>query len=82
MNGTRFFSQGDYAHALTEFQAAYELAPVPAVLYNIAVTFEQLGRAREALDTYVEYRASGPPKERIADVTAKIARLKQTLGVP
>lgn len=81
MAGTQFYGRGDYAHALTEFQAAYQLAPMPAVLFNIAITFEQLGRTREALDTYVEYRASAP-KERLAEITAKIGRLKQTLGVP
>lgn len=80
----QLFDSGDYARALVEFQAAYELAPMPAVLYNIAVTFEQLGRTREALDTYVQYNASGAatPAARAAAVAAKIAHLKQTLGVP
>jgi Tfp pilus assembly protein PilF len=36
--GVALFNEADYAGALAEFKKAYELAPNPAVLYNIGQT--------------------------------------------
>jgi tetratricopeptide (TPR) repeat protein len=48
MAGSKAFRLGDYATALTEFEAAYELQPVGAIRFNIAVCLEKLGRSDEA----------------------------------
>lgn len=42
------FKQGDYACALSGYQASYELKPVPELLFNIGQTRRRLGQHKEA----------------------------------
>jgi tetratricopeptide (TPR) repeat protein len=37
-SGVALFKEAKYAEALAEFERAYEIAPHPLVLYNIAIT--------------------------------------------
>jgi tetratricopeptide (TPR) repeat protein len=73
--GTKLYSVGDFAGALTEFETAYAYKWVAAVLFNIGVTLEQLGRNDEALDVYQRFLATNPPQA--SDVQRKIDALRQ-----
>ncbi len=56
MAGASDYESGDYEHALLEFQRAYELSQRPALFYNIALSYQQLGdlaHAIEYLDRYL-----------------------------
>jgi hypothetical protein len=59
--GVKAYDAKDYSHALDEFHAAYQAKPSPAILRNIALTLEGLGRDAEALDTLEQFvDDSGP----------------------
>ena len=60
----RLFGEKDNDAALAEFRRVYELAPNPAVLFNIGLVYAALGRAVEAvdaLDRVLEAPGTVPP---------------------
>jgi tetratricopeptide (TPR) repeat protein len=74
---------GHYGDAITEFTRAYELAPSPTPLYNIAVAHAEYGQPLEAVEMFRRYLAEGGdkiPAERRARVQARIAQLEAKLG--
>ena len=70
---------GDYEGALERFLAAQAAYPHPATLYNIARSYQDLGRLQEALDTYRLVAAADPERaEELAPVIAVLdAQLQQ-----
>lgn len=50
-NGVKLYQDGNYAAALTEFEAAYELKPGPGSLQNVALCQKALFRYAEAADS-------------------------------
>jgi len=70
---------GDYEGALERFLAAQAAYPHPATLYNIARSYQDLGRLQEALDTYRLVAAADPDRaEELAPVIAVLdAQLQQ-----
>ena len=59
-DGRLQFSGGHYREALGLFKESYQLAPYPALLFNIARCHEQLGEFHDALDAYEQYLAVNP----------------------
>jgi hypothetical protein len=57
--GVEAFHQDRYEEALVDFQRAYDLAPHPLVLYNLAATYRELGRYGDAIVTYQRFLAEG-----------------------
>ena len=49
-SGVALFKEAKYAEALAEFERAYEIAPHPLVLYNIAGCHRELSHYSEAVD--------------------------------
>jgi hypothetical protein len=68
--------RGDYERALTEYVAAYEAKPHPAVLYNIATIYERLGQPEEAARFYQQYLDERPDAPDGAAVQARMAGLR------
>ena len=64
----------DYEGAIEDFKRAYEIKKVSNLLYNIARTYEKLGKFEEAL-TYYE-RFVNEPEVAVEARTDAIARLK------
>ena len=50
--GVALVDEGNYKRALEEFEKAYDLAPHPLVLFNIAGAHRALKNYRQALDSY------------------------------
>jgi hypothetical protein len=76
--GTAYLDAEVFDKAVEEFEAAYALMPLPALLYNIAFSYDnQRGGAEQALDYYNRY-LSADPDGKMADVArrrvAKIVR--------
>jgi len=74
---------GQFDAALVELKKAYDLAPTYRILYNVGVVYQQLkdyARALDAYERYVEEGGAGIPEERLADVHARIERLKGRVG--
>jgi hypothetical protein len=66
-----------YADAISEYEAAYAIAPKPDVLFNIAVDQEKLGQLAEAADTFQRYLDERDTPASDADaVTVRIAELR------
>jgi len=79
--GVALYSEADYRAALVEFRRAYEIAPNPAVLYNIGQTYYQLQNYAAALSTLERYLAeSGPTAPHRQEVEQTIATLQARVG--
>lgn len=64
--GSSYYEQGRWTDALQEFEVAYRLssdARKPALLYNIGLTQERLGRLAEAIESFRRY-LDGTPNAR------------------
>jgi tetratricopeptide (TPR) repeat protein len=76
LRGVAMYRKGHYEAAMQAFMAAHRFAPLPAVLYNLAITAERMGAKRDALDYYREYLIRWPEAPDRADVEKKIAALR------
>jgi tetratricopeptide (TPR) repeat protein len=75
--GVAMFRRGHFEAAMQAFTAAQRFAPLPEVLYNMAVTAERLGSRRDAIDYFLEYLRMRPNAPDRAHVEREIARLRE-----
>jgi tetratricopeptide (TPR) repeat protein len=80
VKGEKLFDEGRYAEAAREFNAAYNLAPHPQVLYNIATCHEKSGDVPAAVLAYRRYVAEAQDAAEIAEIKAKLAALEGKVG--
>lgn len=79
--GVALYGEADYRAALVEFKRAYDLAPNPAVLYNIGQTYFQLQSYAAALTTFERYLAdAGPAASHRAEVEQSVETLRSRVG--
>jgi tetratricopeptide (TPR) repeat protein len=57
--GVALYEEGNFAGALAEFQAAYNTAPAPSILYNIGLTYRALYRYPDAISALQRYLIEG-----------------------
>jgi len=69
-SGVALFKDAKYAEALTEFQRAYDIAPHPLVLYNIAGCHRELGHYAEAISYYNRFISEGNGRVPAARLSA------------
>lgn len=74
--GVAMFNRGEYDAAMQAFIAAHRFAPLPEVLYNLALTSERLERWRDARDYYREYLRVRPAAPDRAHVEKRIEALR------
>ena len=79
-NGVALYQERKYSEALAEFQRAHEIAPHPLVLYNIATTYRELSRYKEAVEFYGRFLAEAEGVVAPARVQAARAELEEILG--
>ena len=89
-SGVALYKEGKYSEALAEFQRAYEIAPHPLVLYNIAGCYRELSRYSDAVKAYERFLAEGKgqvPSGRLTaaqseldGILARIARVTVTVS--
>jgi hypothetical protein len=89
-SGVALFKENKFAEALAEFERAYELAPHPLVLYNIAGCHRELSHYAQAVATYKRFLTEGKgvvPDARLATaqteldgILARIARVTVTIA--
>jgi tetratricopeptide (TPR) repeat protein len=68
---------GQYEQAILEYQAAYQLAPRPELLFNIAQCHRLAGHASEAIDYYERFLAALPDDPAADEARIHVATLKQ-----
>ena len=88
-SGVALYKETKYSEALAEFQRAYEIAPHPLVLYNIAGCHRELSQYAEAVKAYTQFLAEGKgqvPASRLTaaqteldGILARIARVTVTV---
>jgi len=74
------YALGRYAEAAPLFERAFELKPVPALLYNAAQSHRLAGHPERAVTLYESYlRLYGDPARK-AEIEAHIAELKTAIA--
>jgi len=74
-SGVALFKETKYAEALAEFERAYEIAPHPLVLYNIAGCHRLMSHYAEAVAHYKRFLADGKgvvAAERLASAQSEL----------
>lgn len=77
--GLTLYDKNQYESALGEFESAYKLRQVPALMFNIAQTHRKLGHVQQALDFYERYLLAEPsmPAATKGKVQGYIEQLRQ-----
>jgi hypothetical protein len=81
--GLKLYEEEDYKTALTEFERAYQIAPTPKILYNMARIQRHQNNYVAALTNFQRYlsEATGSvPADRKAEVDKEIAVLRQRVA--
>jgi len=76
LRGVAMYRRGQYEAAMQAFIAAHRFAPLPEVLYNLAVTAERIGSRQDAVDYYREYLRLRPSAPDRGHVEREIRRLR------
>ena len=79
-SGVALYSEQKYAEALAEFQRAYEIAPAPIVLLNIAACHRELSQYGEAVAYYRRFLTEGEGKAPAAKLASARADLDAILA--
>ncbi|MEE2904235.1 MAG: PEGA domain-containing protein [Myxococcota bacterium] len=78
-NGKSAFRKGDYEGAIAAFKAAYDIKPTSGALFNIAKSYERMGRFEEAVEYLQQYLEVDPNATDRANIEENIRRLKRSI---
>jgi tetratricopeptide (TPR) repeat protein len=78
--GETQFAMGQFAAALKQYQAAYELKPLPGFLFNIGQCHRNLGHLEEAIFSFKRYLRLRPDAPNRAAVEELISDLERQLA--
>lgn len=78
--GVALFKEGKFKEALAEFERAYEIAPHPLVLYNIAGCHRELSSYGEAIKFYERFLKEGKGQVPAGRLTAAQTELDGILA--
>ena len=79
--GRRYFDVGEYDRAIEKLKAAYLVAPLPELLYDLGQAFRLKGECAEALSLYRRYLKTEPPAARAERTGARIADMQACVAV-
>jgi tetratricopeptide (TPR) repeat protein len=82
LRGRQAHGSGDYPQAIVEYQAAYSLAPLPELLFNIAQCYRLAGRNREAILYYERYLDAVPAGGVSEDAREHVEALRTAAAPP
>ncbi|GAB4212356.1 MAG: hypothetical protein OHK0013_35010 [Sandaracinaceae bacterium] len=74
--GQAYFLQGRFGEAAAEFEAAYQIQPFTAFLYNAGVAYESGGELPRAVELFQRYVSQESNERDRAEVEARIAQLR------
>jgi len=81
--GQQLYSEGKYEAAWIEFSSAYEIAPLPDLIFNLARCEVKMGRTKEAIAHYREFLAAVPNDPAAPRIRTEIESLeRRQQGVP
>jgi outer membrane receptor for ferrienterochelin and colicins len=79
--GNQLFKAGRYDEALVEFLTSNRLARNRNVIFNIARTYESLGRLEEAYNYYVDYIRERPNRRDRAEAQGRLRVLEPQIAL-
>jgi tetratricopeptide (TPR) repeat protein len=62
--GQNEYNLGNYTEAVRQFEEAYRLKPLPALLFNIAQCYRFIGNLEKAVQTYRSYLRNAAPDDK------------------
>jgi tetratricopeptide (TPR) repeat protein len=74
-HGLALFNEGRFEEARAEFEAGYDLQPLPLFLFNAAQAARRAGERARALDLYKRFVAADPESSQRAEADQHIAEL-------
>jgi tetratricopeptide (TPR) repeat protein len=77
--GDDYHRRGKYDQAIDEYLAAYDLAPLPLLLYNVGQAYRLKGDKRKALSYYERYLAADPNGARATQATLHAEALRKAI---
>ncbi len=84
LKGKALVEEGAYEQAIVELEASYKLKPVPIVIYNIALCYDQLHKYGEAVKQYLKFIETSKDSEQEkllkAEVEKRLEVLKGFIG--
>jgi len=75
--GEMLYKTSNHKGALVEFEKAYELEPLPALLFNIARCYEVMADVAQAIKIYRLYLKKQPGSPKRALVEARLKNLEK-----
>jgi tetratricopeptide (TPR) repeat protein len=83
VRGQDLYRQGKYEAAWIEFSSAYEIAPLPDLVFNLARCEAKMNRTKEAISHYQEFLRMRPDDAESGPIRDEVARLdRQLKGLP
>ncbi len=81
--GGQFYEESDWAHAIEEFRAAYDLWTNPVILFNLAQAYRRDGQLSQAIETFNRYLETAPniTREQRAEVEESVREIQETRAV-
>ena len=80
--GKKLHAAGKHAEAVEKFKLSYTLSKNPLLLYNVAVTFDEMGMEDLALLNYRKFLADAPQEaDQRPTATERVKVLEQKLGL-
>jgi tetratricopeptide (TPR) repeat protein len=74
--GKRLHDSGKYDEAIVEYEAAYQLAPIPDLLFNLGQVYRLKGENAKAVDAYERYLQAAPEGPGASDAREFLAELR------
>jgi hypothetical protein len=81
--GGEFYQNGDWAHAIEEYRAAFEIWNNPIILFNLAQAYRSDGQLTQAVETFNRYLQEAPSltREQRAEVEEAVREIQETRAV-
>lgn len=73
---TQRFSTGDYAGAIDDYRAAYQLKQLPTLIFNIAQAHRKAGQFQEALSNYERFIKEDAKSSLVPEAEAHAAAMR------
>ncbi len=81
--GQKLYNEGKFEAAWIEFSSAYEIAPLPDLIFNLARCEVKMGRTKEAIAHYREFLALVPNDPAAPRIRAEIESMeRRQQGLP
>jgi len=76
---TRLFQAGEYDKAIADYQSAYQLKPLPTLLFNIAQANRKAERYQDALTYYERFLKEDPHSVLVPEAEAQLSFVRAKL---